>query len=146
MTMNRWDPLREMLSIQERMTRLADKAFHEVVFHRRSMWKPAVDVLETPGEYIARMDLPGVNKEEINIEIKGSRLTIQGERRIEAEPPIAAYHSIERETGYFERSFLLPGDVDAEQAEARYQDGVLVIRVPKAEQAREREVTIVCSV
>ena len=146
MTMNRWDPLREMINMQERMTRLADRAFREAVFHRRSTWKPAVDVLETPDEYIVRIDLPGVNKEEINIEIKASRLTIQGERRIEAEPRIAAYHSIERETGYFERSFVLPGDVDAEQAEARYQDGVLVIVVPKAEQTREREVTIVCSV
>lgn len=142
MTLNRWDPLRDLLNFQEKMTRLMDSAMD--IQKRRVSWKPAVDVLETAEAYIYRADLPGVGKDSINIEVEGNRLTINGERRLEAEPKIAVYHSIERETGLFERQFTLAGHVDIDGAEATYADGVLVLILPKCEEDRRGNVKVEC--
>lgn len=143
MTLNRWDPLKDLLNFHEKVNRLMHLDPRERAPRRQVAWKPVVDVLETPEAYIVRVDLPGVGKDNIKIEIQGDRLTIQGERPVDDEPRMAAYHSIERETGIFERSFNLPGDVDADTAEARYLDGVLDIVLPKAQQYRERSITVV---
>ena len=144
MTLNRWDPFRDLLSFQEKMNRLMDTVAGPVGRPLRPSWDPDVDVVETPDAYIFRVDLPGVGKDRINIEIRGDRLTIEGERRTEAEPFIAAYHTIERETGHFLRSFVLPGNVDVEQAHAEYVDGVLNLVLPKSDEARQRSITVVC--
>jgi HSP20 family protein len=101
-------------------------------------------MLETPNTYIFRVELPGVGKESINIEITGNRLRIFGERPMESEPAIAAYHTIERIHGAFERTFTIPGLVDGDSAEAKYLDGLLEIVIPKVEQMRERRVSVVC--
>jgi len=101
-------------------------------------------MLETPEAYIFRAELAGVGKQNISIEVHGRRLTISGERFVESEPRLAAYHSIERVQGYFERSFNLPERVDLEAAEANYVDGVLEVRLPKAGNDRERTITVVC--
>ncbi|MEJ2715685.1 MAG: Hsp20/alpha crystallin family protein [Deltaproteobacteria bacterium] len=98
----------------------------------------------TAETYVFRMDLPGVGRDKINIEIQGNRLTINGERPLEAEPKIAAYHSIERETGAFERQFTVPGHVDVDAAEASYVDGVLVLVLPKCEEDRPGNVRVEC--
>jgi len=103
-----------------------------------------VDVLETPDSYIFRVDLPGVGKEQINIEVRGSRLIIQGERSVPDEPPIAAYHNVECKTGCFQRSFSLPGLVNVDDAKATYVDGVLEIVLPKAQEFGRAGVTVVC--
>ena len=148
MTLNRWDPLRDLLNFQERMNRLMDAAFDENVSRplgRPRSWKPAVDILETQETYIFRMDLPGVGKDNINIEIEGTRLTVSGVRELESEPRMAAYHSIERQTGFFEQNYRLPGAVDQDKCEAKYTDGVLTIILPKTEFPREHMVKVVCS-
>ena len=122
MTLNRWDPLRDLLNFQERMNRLMDAAFDENVcgpLARQRCWKPAVDILETPESYIFRLDLPGVGKDNINIEIEGTRLTVTGVRVLESEPRMAAYHSLERQTGYFEQHYRLPGAVDQDNCKAQ---------------------------
>lgn len=144
MTLNRWDPLKDLLSFQEKMNRLMDLSFAEPSRGLRSVWNPAVDVLETPDAYIFRADLPGVGKDRISIEVRSRRLTIKGERDIEAEPRIAAYHSIERESGVFERSFMLPGEVNADEAQAKYSDGVLQIVLPKGREPSARDISVVC--
>jgi HSP20 family protein len=144
MTLNRWDPLRDLLNFQERANRLLEWSAEEHASKRRATWCPVVDVLETPEAYIFRAELPGVGKEHINVEIRGNRLRLYGERHMSAEPAIAAYHSIERVHGVFERNFELPGLVDAEQAEARYLDGVLEIVLPKVEEESDRPISIVC--
>jgi HSP20 family protein len=143
MTLNRWDPLRDLLSFQERVSRFIDVAAEESTSRRRPTWCPAVDVLETPESYIFRAELPGVGKENISIEVQGNRVKISGERLLEPDPVIAARHSIERVHGSFERTFALPGLVDAENASASYRDGVLEVVLPKAPEESERTISVV---
>jgi HSP20 family protein len=100
-------------------------------------------MLETPDSYIFRAELPGVGKENMNVEVLGTRITLSGERPGEQDPPITAYHTIERVHGVFQRSFELPGPVDAEKAKAKYRDGVLEVSLPKSEDDTERTVSVV---
>jgi len=144
MTLNRWDPLRDLLNFQERVSRLIDSTAEESTIRRQACWCPVVDMLETPDAYIFRAELPGVGRENISIEVRGNRLRISGERSLEAEPAIAAYHSIERVHGMFERSFTLPGQVDVDLAEARYEDGMLEVKLPKSHEVLERSISVVC--
>lgn len=144
MTLNRWDPLRDLLNFQERVSRLVDSSAEEAAARREACWCPVVDVLETPDTYLFRAELPGVGRENINIEIRGKYLRISGKRTLEPEPVIAAYHSIERIHGVFERNFALPGGVDSELAKAKYEDGILEIVLPKSDEVRERHIAVVC--
>ena len=144
MPLNRWDPLRDLLNFQERVSRLVDSSSEDWVSRRQTCWCPVVDVLETPDSYLFRVELPGVDRQNIHIEISGNLLRLYGERPMESEPAIAAYHSIERVHGIFERTFTLPGQVDADAAEAHYSDGLLEVRLPKADEDKERRVSIVC--
>jgi len=145
MSLNRWDPLRDLLNFQERVNRLIHPSTREWESRQRRRWHPAVDVLETPEAYILRADLPGVGRENIIIEVRGNHLILSGERVVESEPEIAAYHSIEKIHGVFERRFSLPGHVDVENAKARYVDGVLEILLPKSkEEPTQRTVTVAC--
>ncbi|MFH1112406.1 MAG: Hsp20/alpha crystallin family protein [Pseudomonadota bacterium] len=144
MTLNRWDPLRDLLNFQERVSRLVNPTAEEPSSRRKACWCPVVDMLETPDSYIFLAELPGVGRENINIEVRGNRLTIFGERSPETEPVVAAYHSIERIHGMFERSFALPGQVDLDAAEANYADGLLEVKLPKAEESCERSISVVC--
>jgi HSP20 family protein len=145
MSLNRWDPFRDLLNFQERVHRLVHPGTREWEATERRRWHPAVDVLETPEAYIIRADLPGVGSDNISIEVRGSVLMLSGERSLELEPEIAAYHSIEKLHGFFEWHFNLPGHVDVENAKARYVDGVLEIFLPKCEEEKpERAITVVC--
>ena len=142
MTLNRWDPLRDLLNFQERVSRLVAATSHEAACGPRATWCPVVDMLETPDSYVINMELPGVGKDNIRIEARGRRLTISGERP-EFPRELAAYHTVERGHGAFERSFELPVDTDVEGAEAKYVDGVLTIEFPKASEDCGRVLTIV---
>lgn len=144
MTLNRWDPMRDLLNFQEKLNRLAHRPFEERCALTGPTWTPPVDVLETPDVYMFRMDLPGVSRDNISIEVRGSRLVIQGERPVPEEPPIAAYHSVECKTGCFQRTFSLPGLVNVDDAKATYVDGVLELVLPKAQEFGRAGVTVVC--
>jgi HSP20 family protein len=143
MTLNRWDPVRDLLNFQERVNRFVEIRTQRTVFQPNAGWTPLVDMLETPDAYIFRAELPGVGKKNISIEIQGRRLRLSGERQLESEPRLAAYHSVERAHGPFHRSFDLPDDAALEKTEARYEDGILEITVPKCEEERERVLRIV---
>jgi HSP20 family protein len=144
MTLNRWDPLRDLLNFQERMNRLVGSTLEERMLRRSVCWRPVVDILETPHAYIFRAELPGVCRDNITIEVRGNRLVLAGERPLGSEPQWAAYLSIERIHGCFERSFLLPGPIDIDKAEATYQDGILEVTLPKSEEEHETSITVVC--
>jgi HSP20 family protein len=141
MTLNRWDPLKDLLNFQEKIHRLT----HHQEPRARCVgcWCPVVDILETPYAYIFRAELPGVGRENIKLEVRDNQLILSGQRPNDADPQFAAYHRIERVQGFFERSFTLPGNVDAENAEAKYVDGVLEVILPKTEKQVERRIRVV---
>jgi len=145
MTLNRWDPFRDLLNFQEKVNRIIDMKFHEKRGTRGACWCPAVDMLETPDSYIFRAELPGVGIDNIDIEVRHRRLTLSGVRPVESEPVTAAYHSIERVHGAFERTFELPGEVDVDEIKAKYLDGILEVVVPKAEEKKIRRTISVVS-
>ncbi len=144
MTLNRWDPLRDLLNFQERMNRLVGARLEERSYKHAACWCPVVDVIETPDAYIFRAELPGVGRDNITIEVRGNRLILAGERALESEPQLAAYLSIERIHGCFERSFPLPGRIDVGKAEARYEDGILEVTLPKSPDESESRIAVVC--
>lgn len=143
MTLNRWDPFRDMLSFQEKLNRFVDVCFDERPMRRSVGWCPVVDILETTDAYIFRAELPGVGKDNISVEVAGDYLKISGQRPSEVDPPLAAYHRIERVHGVFERTFKLRGIIDAEKAEARYVDGLLEVYLPKTDRQYECSVSVV---
>jgi len=147
-TMNsvvRWKPISNFTSVQDELNRVM-----EDVLGRRwrtdegggSVWHPPVDVEERPDRYTLQLELPGMRLEDIKITLEDGRLVIRGEKTRTEEQKNAKYHRIERVYGTFERSFKLNQAVKAEKIEATYRDGVLEVSVPKAEEAKAREIPI----
>jgi len=119
----RWDPLRDLLAIQQRLERYAPS---------QAGWRPPVDLQETEDRYLVTAELPGVKQEDIHVAFKGGVLTLSGMRRErERDRPCEEYHRVERGHGSFSRSFHLPLPVDGEAITADLKDGVLTITCPK---------------
>ncbi|HTL12055.1 MAG TPA: Hsp20/alpha crystallin family protein [Bdellovibrionota bacterium] len=104
-------------------------------------WNPAVDVEETADHYLLTVDVPGVTKDQLKLEVIGSQVILSGERKEERKDKSAAWHS-ERRYGKFRRSFTLPNGVDSSKVEAQYEDGMLRVYLPKAESAKPRQIKI----
>jgi HSP20 family protein len=109
---------------------------------RISKWYPAVDVLESKDGYILRAELPGMKREDIKVEVKDGNLVLSGERKAEKLAEGVEYRHVERVAAEFWRTFSLPETVKQDGIEATYKDGVLEIRVPKAEEAKPRQIAI----
>jgi HSP20 family protein len=105
-------------------------------------WAPAVDVRETGEAYVFTAELPGLKKEDVSITLEDRVLTLSGERKLEEEESKNSYHRIERSYGAFSRSFTLPVEVDSAKVEARFDSGLLTVKVPKAEQVKPRRIDI----
>ncbi len=106
-------------------------------------WMPRVDVEERENDFEVSMDIPGVDKKDIKVSLDNKVLTIKGERKVERnEEEEGKYHCTERMYGSFQRSFTLPKSIDSKKIRARHENGVLTITLPKAEEAREREIEI----
>ncbi len=149
MARHMWGPMRDLVTLQERMNRLFEDAAHR---HARTDeadegeiehadWFPAADVYETEGEFAIALDLPGINREALDVGLDDKHLTIRGERAtgVEAE---AHLRRTERPTGRFLRKFTLPEVVDREQITADYKDGVLTLHLPKRREQPPRRVEI----
>jgi HSP20 family protein len=108
----------------------------------RGAWSPAADVRETAEDFFVRFDLPGVGSKDVKVSLDGETLQVRGERREEVSEKDGRWHRVERFHGAFERRFELGGPVQADKVTAIYEDGVLEIRVPKAESSRPREIAI----
>ncbi len=132
MTIVRWEPLRELSTLQSEMNRLFG-------VHR---WNPSMDLIERGDEYILRADLPGVSQEDVRIEIVDELLTISGERKSDHHESSDRFIRMERAFGAFSRQLTLPKGVDAETVTAQFVDGVLTLRVPKPERVKPRRVEI----
>jgi HSP20 family protein len=105
-------------------------------------FSPAVDIKETQGEYMVTAEVPGIKKEDIHIEVADNLLTIKGERKFEKEEKNESYHRVERSYGTFSRAFTLPTSVKADGIEAKFHDGLLTIRIPKAEEKVPKKIEI----
>jgi HSP20 family protein len=105
-------------------------------------WAPAVDILETPEAYEVKAELPGIPKEDVHISVENNILTLKGERKFEKDESKENYHRIERTYGAFARSFNLPTRVDHDRVQARFDNGVLTISVPKAAEAKPKRIEI----
>jgi HSP20 family protein len=143
MALVRWDPIRELDSLQSDMNRLFDRFFEGRAANGISRrWIPAMDLLETEDHLVLRGDLPGVTEDDVDIEIKDNVLTVSGERKAEHEDEGEGYHRVERAFGSFSRSLTLPHGVHAEQIEAKFDNGVLEVRIPKPAEAKPTRVQI----
>jgi HSP20 family protein len=145
MTIVRWEPLRELNSLQSEMNRLFNTVFDQPsgtsgnVLRR---WMPAMDLLESGDHFILRADLPGMTEEDVSIEFEDGTLTVSGERKAEHEEDKQGFHRVERSFGAFSRSLTLPQGIDADAVTANFDRGVLEIRIPKPEQRKPRRITI----
>ena len=149
MTLIRWrptsmTPLRDITNIQDEVNRLFDGLFTRGTMggDLNAVFTPAVDIEETPEEFVVRVDLPGVAQKDVKVSLMGDTLTIRGERRLESSAKEGSHHRLERVHGTFERSFTLGTPVRSDTVKAQYRDGVLEVRVPKAEEARMRQIDI----
>ena len=143
----RWtDPFRDIAVLQDRMNRLfgdfLDRGHPREEGQERGTWMPNVDIYETKDAICVRAELPGVDKNAVNVEVKEGVLNLRGERKFEREVKEENYHRIERSYGTFHRSFTLPSSVDAEKVTARMKDGVLELDLPKKEQAKAKQIKI----
>lgn len=145
MAMMRWDPFRDLNTLQDRMNRLfedAGRGWGSDEPSATTSWSPAVDIFETEGEIVVKAELPGMERKDIALNLENNVLTLKGERRFEKETKEENYHRIERAYGGFSRAFSIPATVDEEKIRADYKDGVLKILLPKKEQAKPKQIRI----
>jgi len=146
MTLTRWDPFRDLMTLQERMNRLFEDSMARSNTTDQEMamgaWTPSVDIFETPEKVVLRADLPGIDQKDIELRIESGTLTLRGERRFLKETKEEDYHRIERSYGSFSRSFQLPGTVDQENIQAIHREGVLEVILPKKEETRPKLIKV----
>jgi HSP20 family protein len=140
----RWEPAREMMTLRDAMDRLFDDAFTRPLrLNDGGNWSmPAVDMYQTDNEVVVKAAIPGVKTDEVQINVTGEVLTIKGEVKEKEEVKEKAYHLREQRWGMFERTLALPTDVIADKAKAEFENGVLTVTLPKAEEVRPRTITI----
>jgi HSP20 family protein len=139
----RFEPQREMVSLRDAMDRLFDDAFMRPSSLLSSNWQaPAIDMYQTDDEIVIKAALPGIKADEVQVSVTGEVLTIKGEVKQEEETKEKTYHIREQRWGAFERTITLPTDVVADKAKAGFEDGILIINLPKAEQVRPKTITV----
>ena len=138
----RWEPAREMMSLRDAMDRLFDDAFTRPLSIRDNWSVPAIDMYQTDDEIVVKAALPGIKADEVQINITGEVLTLKGEVKQEEEKKDKAWHIREQRYGSFERSVVLPTDVVADKAKAEFENGILIITLPKAEEVKPRTITV----
>ena len=144
MAVTRWDPFRELLTLQERL----DKMYREVERSRKeedfvsSEWTPPVDIFELGETFVLKLDIPEVDKSSIDIKINDNELTIKGERKLEPGVEQDCYHRMERGYGTFVRSFSLTKTIDSSKIKAVVKDGILRIELPKKEEVKPKQIKI----
>jgi len=136
-----WEPFAGLNRIHAQLNNLFDSEWTNGNGVKRN-WLPAVDVLESKDSYLIRAELPGMKKEDFNLEVKDNTLVLTGERKFEKPAEGVEYHRTERLSGKFTRSFYLPEKVKQDAINASYRDGILEIHVPKAEEAKPRQIAI----
>lgn len=144
MALVRWDPARELDTLQSDVNRLFDSFFgrREGAPIGSQRWVPAMDLVETDDSLVLKADLPGLDRDDIEIEVKDGVLTIAGERKSEQESKREGYHRVERSFGRFSRSLGLPRGVDPSAVQASFDRGVLEVTLPKPEESKPTRIEI----
>jgi HSP20 family protein len=146
MALIRWEPARELETVQQEMNRLFGTFFDSQAgvgpSRGKRRWIPAMDLVEDEDRYVLRADLPGVSGDDVNIEFEDNVLTISGRRTSEHEERRDGYHRVERASGSFSRALTLPEGIDPDSIQADFENGVLEVRIPKPEEAKPRRVSI----
>jgi HSP20 family protein len=144
-TLVRWDPFRDLVSIQDELNRLFGRTFTGVEPLRPSVagtWMPPMDVFETEDKIVATLELPGIEPDAVEVAVEDSTLTVSGSRELSSEVKEEAYHRVERRYGAFTRAITLPQTADTEKVEAKFDKGVLTIEVPKVERAKPKKIQV----
>jgi len=146
MTIVKWDPFRNVAALQDRINRIFDESFSRTADVdddiSMSAWKPSVDIYETDEAIILKAELPGINKEDVSVEIKDNVLTLRGERVEDKEIKEGSYFRKERCFGTFSRAFNLQHRVQPDKIKAKFKDGILEIEIPKPEEEKPKQITV----
>lgn len=145
MTVVRYDPFRDLRTLQEEVNRLFStnltRSFDDEGIGRGA-WAPSVDIYENKDHIVLEAELPGMKQEDFDLSIENNVITLRGERKFEKTDEADNYHRVERSYGAFTRSFTLPQTVSAEGAAAEYNNGVLRVTLPKREETKARRIQI----
>jgi len=145
MSIVRYDPFRDLRTLQEEVNRLfstnLSRGFGEEGIGRGA-WNPSVDIYENKDQIVLEAELPGMRREDFELTVENSVITLRGERQFEKRDDSDNYHRVERSYGSFTRSFTLPQTVSAEGATAEYHNGVLRVTLPKREETKARKIEI----
>lgn len=144
-TIVRWDPFRDLVSIQDELNRLFGRTFTGVEPIRPAAagaWMPSMDVYETEDKIVAKLELPGIEPGDVEVSVEDSTLTVSGSREFSSEVKEEDYHRLERRYGSFTRAITLPQTADTGKVEAGFDKGVLTIEVPKVERAKPKKIQV----
>jgi HSP20 family protein len=151
MAIIRWHPFRDLTGLDSDLGRIRREMDHLFGLMRGgqvdddtfgSFWSPSVDIIEHDDAFIVEAELPGMSKDDVKTSIEGNILTIKGEKKQEQAKEGKNYHRTERVYGSFMRSFTLPTSVRTDKIEASYKNGILTVRIPKAEEAKSKSIEV----
>lgn len=137
-----WRAKKELEVLRREMDRLWEGFFGERALEPLERWLPALDLTETKDSLVVKAELPGIDPKDISIDLCGNILTVRGEKKEEKEEKEESYHLVERSYGSFVRSVRLPVKIEEDKIKASYKDGILKITMPKAEEAKKKEIKI----
>ncbi|MGD2184791.1 MAG: Hsp20/alpha crystallin family protein [Desulfobacterales bacterium] len=146
MAIVKWDPFRDVAALQDRINRIFNESFgrsrdldDEVSLYD---WRPPVDIYEAADAIVLKIELPGVKKDDVSVEVKDNVLTLKGERLLDPEIKDEHYYRKERSFGKFNRSFSLQELIKPDLIKASFRDGILTIKIPKAEEEKPKQITV----
>ena len=140
-----WDPFKDLITLQDRMNRMFEDSLGRTREEGRGVtgtWTPLVDIYETKDSIVIKAEVPGVERGDLNIEVKDNLLILRGERKLEQDVKEENYHCLERSYGHFARSFSLPNTVQADKINASLKNGVLELIIPKTTEVSPKQVKI----
>ena len=142
MTITRWDPFRDVVALQNRVNSLFREMNDGDSPLTAASFVPAVDIYEDAKMVVLKLEVPGIEEEDLDIRVENNTLTVKGERKFEKEEKEENFHRIERRYGSFYRAFTLPSTVDSEHVGATYNAGILKLELNKKPEAQPRQIKV----
>ena len=150
MAITKWNPARELLNVEREFNKMFNSLgsrfglmdSSDMEEYENAVWMPLTDISEDKDNFVLKLDLPGVSKDDVKISFTDGMLNISGERKLEKDTKDAKFHRMERAYGKYFRSFTLPNKIREDKIDAEFKDGQLIITVPKAEEAKPKEIPI----